>query len=60
MLTDLKKLIEAISLKKILHKYPEAAAYQSMITFSHIGSKASMDLHLLPPELVKKIEEMFE
>ncbi|MEO5592326.1 MAG: hypothetical protein ABIR15_05275 [Chitinophagaceae bacterium] len=60
MLKDLKTVIEKITLKKIFNKYPEAILYQSMITFSHNGAKASMNLDLLPPELTKKIEEMFE
>ena len=57
---DLKKVIEEIALKKILTKYPEAILYKSMITFSHNGTKASMNLDLLPPELSEKIEEMFK
>ncbi|HTE10079.1 MAG TPA: hypothetical protein VK645_03900 [Chitinophagaceae bacterium] len=59
MLPDPQKLIEEIAYKKIFHKYPEAIAYKAMIIFTHTGNKASMNLDLLPLELVKKIEEMF-
>jgi hypothetical protein len=59
MLPDPQKLIEEIAYKKIFHKYPAAIAYKAMIIFTHTGNKASMNLDLLPLELVKKIEEMF-
>jgi hypothetical protein len=60
METDLKKIIEEIALKKIIHHLPQASAYQSKIKFHHAGHKASMDLDQLPPEMARQIAEMFE
>jgi hypothetical protein len=60
MKTDLKKIIEEITLKKIMHKFPEASDYQTKIKFSHTEHKASMNLDQLPPGLARQIEEMFE
>jgi hypothetical protein len=60
MIADLKRIIEEITLKKIMHKFPEADAYRSMIKFNHTQNKASMNLDQLPPALARQIEEMFE
>ena len=60
MKTDLKKTIEEIALKKIMHKFPEVNAYKSKIKFDHTGHKASMNLDQLPPAMARQIEEMFE
>ena len=60
MKTDLKKIIEEIALKKIMHKFPEVNALKSKIKFNHTEHKASMNLDQLPPALARQIEEMFE
>ncbi len=60
MIKDLKKTIEGIALKKIFYNYPEAIEYKAMIKFNHTASTASLDLALLPPALVKKIEALFD
>ena len=60
MKTDLKKTIEEIALKKIMHKFPEADQYKSKITFNHTGHRAIMNLDHLPPALARQIEDMFE
>lgn len=60
MKSDLKKIIEEIALKKIMHKFPEASHYTSKIKFNHTEHKASMNLDQLPPALARQIEEMFE
>lgn len=60
MLKDLKTLIEEIALKKIFRNYPEAMEYRLMITFSHVGTRASINLDSLPASLAKKIEALFE
>ncbi len=60
MKSDLKKIIEKIALKKIMHKFPEAGHYASKIKFNHTEHKASMNLDQLPPALARQIEEMFE
>ena len=60
MKSDLKKIIEEIALKKIMHKFPEAGHYTSKIKFNHTEHKASMNLDQLPPALARQIEEMFE
>ena len=44
MKTDLKKIIEEIALKKIMHKFPEADVYKAKIKFNHTQHKASMNL----------------
>jgi hypothetical protein len=54
-----RKVIENITLKKILLQCPETATCQSLIKFNHTGNKLSLDLTLLPQELIKKIEALF-
>jgi hypothetical protein len=54
-----RKVIENITLKKIMLQYPETVTYQSLIKFNHTGNKASLDLTLLPLDLIKKIEALF-
>ena len=54
-----RQVIENITLKKIMLQYPETATYQSLIKFNHTGDKASLDLTLLPQDLIKKIEALF-
>ncbi|GAC1586136.1 MAG: hypothetical protein NVS3B8_00150 [Chitinophagaceae bacterium] len=54
-----KEVIENITLKKIMLNYPETVTYKALIKFSHIGKKASLDLALLPQDLAKKIEALF-
>jgi hypothetical protein len=56
---DPKQVIENITLKKIMLQYPETITYKSLIKFTHIGNKASLDLALLPQELANKITAMF-
>ncbi|MEP6748148.1 MAG: hypothetical protein ABJB86_10520 [Bacteroidota bacterium] len=60
MLQDLKKTIEEIAFKKIFSKYPEAMEYKLLISFNHVGNKASINLDQLPADLMKKIALLFE
>ena len=60
MKTDLKRIIEEIALKKIMHRFPEVNVYKSKITFNHSQHGASMNLDQLPHALARQIEEMFE
>lgn len=60
MKSDLKKIIEEIALKKIMHQFPEAGRYTSKIKFNHSAHKASMNLDGLPPALARQIAELFE